>query len=70
MPEEATPARLAKPPDPERREVLSAGVTTIVSFALPSAVAAASGETPAPASVGALTFSAVTEDGFTVSWDA
>jgi len=67
MPEEATRAR---PPDPERREVLSAGAVTIVSLVLPSATAAASGEAVAPTSVGALTFSAVTEDGFTVSWGA
>jgi hypothetical protein len=53
---------------PGRRLVLSAGAAGIVSVALPAAVAAASGEVEVLASPGALTFTDVTETGFTVSW--
>jgi hypothetical protein len=57
-------------PGPDRRRVLTAGAAGIVSFALPSAVAAATGGGVAPSSAGTLTFSEVSESGFTVSWDA
>jgi len=55
-------------PGPDRRKVLTTGAVGIVSLALPAAAAAATGGGVAPSSVGTLTFSEVSETGFTVSW--
>lgn len=60
-------------PDPAgalaRRQVLSAGAIGIASLTLPAATAAASESvTPAFSDSATLTFSEVTETGFTVSW--
>jgi hypothetical protein len=51
-----------------RRQVLTSGTVGIASLTLPAATAAASGEAITPASVSTLTFTEVTETGFTVSW--
>jgi len=51
-----------------RRQVLTSGSIGIASLTLPAATAAASDESVTPASVTSLTFSEVTETGFTVSW--
>ncbi len=51
----------------DRRHVLTAGAAGIVTVVLPSAMAAATGG-QALALSGTLTFSDVTDTGFTVSW--
>lgn len=53
---------------PGRRRVLAAGAAGIVSLSLPQAVAAASDPVEVLGSPGTLSFTAVGEDGFTVSW--
>ncbi len=51
-----------------RRQVLTSGTVGIATLTLPAATAAASDEALTPASVSTLTFTEVTETGFTVSW--
>ncbi len=52
---------------PDRRQVLTAGAAGIVTVALPSAAAAATAAEPLAFS-GTLSFSDVSDTGFTVSW--
>ena len=52
---------------PDRRQVLSAGAAGIATVVLPAAAAAATAAEPLTFS-GTLTFSDVSDTGFTVSW--